>query len=277
MKQKKNQSHPIKIILLLAILVPLVFYILISTIGRKNFTLPHRLALEVLGPVQSTFSKTIDLGSNIWHHYFALVEVAKENDQLRLEIKKYKKINTEFREAAAINGRLQKLLDLEQSIKVPNISAQIIGRDPSLWFKTMTINKGSSSGVEKGMPVVTPEGIAGQVINVSPHYAKILAATDPNSAIDAVVQKNRIQGIIKGDGQGYLLHYVLKNSEVSPGDKIVTSGMGGIFPKGLAIGQVSEVIKSRRGMFQKIKVKPAVDFQRLEYLNIILQTEPMPE
>jgi len=277
MKKKKNQSQPIKVIVLLAILVPLVFYILISTIGRKNFTLPHRLALEVIGPVQSVFSRTIDLGSNIWHRYISLVAVAKENEQLRLEIQKYQKINAEFREAAAINGRLQKLLDLEQALKVPNISAQIIGRDPSLWFKTMTINKGSSSGVEKGMPAITPAGVAGQVMNVSPHYAKILSATDPNSAIDAIVQKNRIQGIIKGDGQGYLLHYILKSSEVSVGDKIVTSGMGGIFPKGLAIGQVSEVIKSRRGMFQKIKVKPAVDFQRLEYLNIILHTKPIPE
>jgi rod shape-determining protein MreC len=275
MRKKKNQTQPIKIIALVVILLPIFFYILASTIGRTSFSLPHRLAAEVLGPVQSVFSKTVGFGSDIWHHYFSLVRVARENEQLRLEIKKYKKVNASFREAAAINGRLQKLLDLEKSVHDPSVAAQIIGRDPSLWFKTLTVNKGSSSGIEKGMPVITTEGVAGQVINVSPHYARILAATDPNSAIDAIVQENRIQGIIKGNGRGYQLRYILKNNAIKEGDQIITSGMGGIFPKGMAIGHISEVIKSRRGMFQKIKVKPAVDFQRLEYVTIILHTKPL--
>ncbi len=274
MWKKKKQTQPIKIIALVVILLPIIFYILIATIGRQNFSLPHRLAIEILGPVQNAFSKTLGLGSNVWHHYFSLVGVAKENEQLRQEIQQYKKITSSFREAAAINSRLQKLLNLERSIKDPNISAQIIGRDPSLWFKTVTINKGSSSGIGQGMPVITAEGVMGQVINVSPHYAKILAATDPNSAIDTIIQGNRIQGIIKGDGHGYQLRYILKNITVNRGDRVITSGMGGIFPKGLAIGQVDEVIKSRRGMFQKINVKPAVDFQRLEYVTIILHTKP---
>ncbi len=277
MRKKKKQSQPIKIIALMALLVPLSLYILVSTVGRKNFTLPHRVALEIIGPVQNVFSKTIGIGSNVWHHYISLVQVATENDQLRREIKKYKKANAAYREAAAINGQLQKNLDLENSTSDPEITAKIIGRDPSLWFKTLTINKGSISGIEKGMPAITPEGVAGQVINVSRHYAKIIVATDPNSAIDAIVQKNRTQGIIKGDSRGYQLRYILKNNTINQGDQIITSGMGGIFPKGLAIGQVSEIIKSRRGMFQKIKVTPAVDFHRLEYLVIILHKQPMIE
>ncbi len=272
LRKKKNQTQPIKIIAFVVILIPIAFYVLASTVGHKKFSLPHRLAMEVMGPVENILTKTVGYGSNIWNHYFSLVQVARDNERLRLEIKKYKKINTAYREAAAINGRLQKLLDLEQSIKDPSVSAQIIGRDPSLWFKTLTINKGSSSGIEKGMPVITTEGVAGQVINVSPHYAKILTATDPNSAIDAIIQQNRVQGIIKGNGEGYQLRYILRNNAVAEGDHIITSGMGGIFPKGLEIGQISKITKSRRGMFQKIKVQPAVDFKRLEYVTIILHS-----
>jgi rod shape-determining protein MreC len=117
----------------------------------------------------------------------------------------------------------------------------------------------------------------GQVSNTSPGYAKVLLSIDPNSAIDAIVQHNRVQGMIKGNGQDYNLQYVLKNDEVKVGDQIITSGMGGIFPKSLAIGTVVDVINSRRGMFQKIQVQPAVNFRKLEYVIIVLKQDPLTE
>ncbi|MCK5340690.1 MAG: rod shape-determining protein MreC, partial [Desulfobulbaceae bacterium] len=159
----------------------------------------------------------------------------------------------------------------------PTITAEIIGKDPSVWFKTIIVNKGSSNGVKKGMPAVTVEGVVGQVMDTSPHYAKILLAIDPNSAIDVLVQKTRVQGIIKGDGEIFKLHYVLKNNNIHPGDKIITSGFGSIFPKGLPLGTVSKAVKSRRGMFQEIEIKPAVDFSQLEYLIIIMKETSLAE
>ncbi|MCK5322828.1 MAG: rod shape-determining protein MreC, partial [Desulfobulbaceae bacterium] len=145
-------------------------------------------------------------------------------------------------------------------------------------FRTVVINRGTSLGVKKGMPVVTDAGVTGQVMNTSPHYSKILLANDPNSAIDVLVQKSRVQGIIKGAGrEGYRMHYVLKNSEVNKGDQIVTSGLGGVFPKGLQVGTVTKTVKDRRGMFQKIFVEPSVDFSKLEYLVIILKKDSLAE
>lgn len=276
-EKKKKKQRPVKVLLLLAVLIPLVLTVVASTIGRKDLTLPHRLSLEVLGSVQYSIVRTLDFFENIWDHYLNLVNVSKENERLKAEVKKQMALNAEYREAAATNARLTKLLELERTFDAPMLTAQIIGRDPSLWFKTLTVSKGSSAGITKGMPVLTLEGVVGQVSNVSPHYAKILLATDPNSAIDAIVQKNRTQGLIKGDGKNFLLHYVLKNSVINKKDHIITSGMGGIFPKGLPVGIVSEVIKSRRGMFQKIKVKPAVDFHSLEYVTIILKTDALAE
>jgi rod shape-determining protein MreC len=268
---KKKTIRPIRIIAILALVIPVVMTIIASTLGRRDFKFPHKLTLELLGSVQGVFSSSVSVGKDFWNHYFVLVGVSRENEQLRLELQELRAKNLGFREAAATNVSLRQLLDLEKSSKSPTVTAQIVGHDPSLWFKTLTINKGSSSGIEKGMPVITVGGVVGQVSNLSPNYAKVILSIDPNSAIDAAVQGNRVQGIIKGKGQNYRLHYVLKNSEVLKGDQIITSGMGGVFPKGLAVGVVSDVLKSRRGMFQKIEVSPSVNFRKLEYVSVVLK------
>jgi len=122
---------------------------------------------------------------------------------------------------------------------------------------------------------VTSEGVVGQVTNTSPHFAKILLATDPNSALDGLVQGTRVQGIIKGGGAGFHMEYVLKNNEVARGDRIVTSGIGGVFPKGVPIGTVAKVEKAGRGMFQEILIEPAADFSQLEYLIIVMKKDPL--
>ena len=276
-ERRKKKSNPLNQILLWVSLIGLALIAIVTTVGRKEFGLSHRLTFEALGGTQVVFTKATQAVSGIWRHYLDLVGVSQENERLQQEIKRYVALNAEYREAVATNVRLSQLLDLKQNFDEPVLAAHVIGRDPALWFKTMTIDKGISAGVKKGMPVVTVEGVVGQVINVSPRYAKVLLATDPNSAIDAIIQSNRALGIIKGDGQGYRLDYVLKDSAVVKGDLIITSGMGGVFPKGLLIGQVVDVGNDKRGMFHTITVRPAVDFRELEYVTIILQASSLAD
>lgn len=246
--------------------------------GSKEFTAPHKFGLEIIGPLQTAITKVTNYTGSIWENYIALVHVRQENEQLRLELQQYKAANIEYREARATNMRLQKLLELKESLPPPTLTAEIIGQDPSLWFRTLTINRGSSDGVQKGMPVVTVEGVVGQVLTSSPNYSKVLLATDPNSAIDVLTQRTRVQGIVKGLGRdAYALNYVLKSALVDEGDFILTSGLGGVFPKGLIVGTVSKVKKTRRGMFQEIEVKPAVDFTQLEHLIIIMKKYSLTE
>jgi rod shape-determining protein MreC len=246
--------------------------------GRKEFTIPHKLGLELIGPFQTAISKVSNYAGSIWDKYTDLLNVREENEQLRQELLQYKTANIEYREAVATNVRLQKLLELKESLPPPTLSAEIVGKDPSLWFRTFTINRGSSDGVQKGMPVVTVEGVVGQVLTSSPNYSKVLLATDPNSAIEVITQKTRVQGIVKGSGpETFNLHYVLKSAEVEKGDYVLTSGLGGVFPKGLMVGTVAEITKSRRGMFQNIEIKPAVDFSQLEYLIIIMKKYSLTE
>lgn len=275
MRKRGNHSKQIKVLFLFGILLTLVLILIVSTVGRQEFNAPHKFALEIIGSAQNGITSVTDYFKGIWTDYTDLINVREENKRLREELQKYKATNNEYREAVATNVRLAKLLEMKESLPAPTLTAQIIGKDPSQWFKTIIIDRGSSDGVQTGMPAVTVEGVVGQVMNTSPHYAKILLATDPNSAIDALIQKTRVQGIIKGNGNAYEMHYVLKNSDVQKGDRIVTSGIGGVFAKGLSIGTVASVTKTRRGMFQKITIEPSTDFSQLEYLIIIMKKDSL--
>lgn len=278
MRKRGRRARQIKFFFLFGLLLTLALIVIVSTVGRQEFSAPHKFALEIIGTAQSGIGKVSGYFEAIRRNYAGLINVREENKKLREELQKHKAINTKYREAVAVNVRLEKLLELKESLPPPTLTAQIIGKDPSQWFKTIIINRGSSDGVQKSMPVVTVEGIVGQVMNTSPHYAKVLLANDPNSAIDVMIQKSRVQGIIKGKGSNcYDLHYVLKNSEVEKDDHVVTSGLGGVFPKGLQVGTISSVLKTRRGMFQQIEIKPAVDFSQLEHLIIIMKKASLAE
>ncbi|OGQ99838.1 MAG: rod shape-determining protein MreC [Deltaproteobacteria bacterium RIFOXYD12_FULL_55_16] len=275
MRKKNKRARQIRLFLFFGLLLTLFIIMLVSMVSRQEFNAPQKLALEVIGTAQ--YGMTVATGSlnNVWRNYTALINVREENARLREELRKNKAVNNEYREAVATNVRLAKLLEMKETLPPPTLTAEIIGVDPSQWFKTIIINRGSSDGVQTGMPVVTVEGVVGQVTNTSPHFAKILLAIDPNSALDGLVQKTRVQGIIKGGGAGFHMEYVLKNNEVEKGDLIVTSGIGGIFPKGVPIGTVSKVEKAGRGMFQVIEIEPAVDFSQLEHLIIVMKKDPL--
>jgi len=278
MRKRGKQSRQMRFFLLIGCLLTAILILIISMAGRKEFTAPHKFGLEIIGPFQTAISKISNFTGGFWGKYIALLHVREENEQLRQELLQYKTANIEYREAVATNVRLQKLLELKESLPPPTLTAEIVGKDPSLWFRTLTINRGSSDGVQKGMPVVTVEGVVGQVLTSSPNYSKVLLATDPNSAIDVITQKTRVQGIVKGLGrEAFGLHYVLKSAEVEKDDNVLTSGLGGVFPKGLMVGTVSEIRKSRRGMFQNIEIEPAVDFSQLEHLIIIMKKYSLTE
>ena len=279
MKQKeRRRSRKIKFFLLLGLLLTFVLILIISVVGRREFSGSHKFALEVIGSGQTGISALSGFMKTVALNYVALINVREENTRLREELQNYKAHNVKFREAAATNIRLAKLLELKEALPPPTLAAEIVGRDPSPWFKTLIINKGSTDGIEKGMPVLTVEGVVGQIVETTPHFSKIILATDPNSAIDAMVQTTRAQGMIRGTGsKEYTLEYVLRNDAVTTGDHVITSGLGGVFPKGIPVGTVSNVITSERGMFHTIEVTPSVDFSKLEYIVIILKSNSLAE
>lgn len=278
MIKKAQKTKQIRIYLFFGAVLTFTLILIVSTVSRQELNGPQKLGLDFIGKGQHVVTLFTSGVTNIWSNYINLLDVRSKNKQLQAELDKFKASTIKYREAVATNVRLHKLLQIKDSLPPPTLTAEVVGRDPSLWFRTIIIDRGSSEGVEKGMPVVTVEGVVGQIIDASPNYSKVLLANDPNSAIDVVVQKNRTQGILKGQGaKGYNLVYILKNADVEKGDIIVTAGLGDVFPKGLPVGKVSQVTKTRRGMFQNIEVQPAVDFSKLEFLLIIMHENSLAD
>lgn len=257
-----------KVVLLLLLVCCLVLFI--ASFGGR-FGLFHQLTLESLGPFQTVATSITSGIRNVWDDYIDLWEVRDDNKRLRATLDEYTQKLDEYTEAYSIYLGLTEKLEFKQRKPFPSIMARVVGKDPSYWFQTVIVDRGENDGIIKGMVARNEKGVVGQVIQVSPNYAKILLANAPSSAIDAMVQKSRVRGILKGAGQGgYILYYVLKNADVGVGDRIVTAGIGGVFPTGIPLGVVSAVRKKPRGMFQEIEVEPSVDFQKLESVFINL-------
>ena len=247
--------------------------ILSITSRQRRFSFgPVPVLIAVVAPFQAGATWSIQFTGNIWRRYFSLVSVARENERLRQALARAAQENNKQRETALTNQRLRSLLNFTKTISGEQLAAEVVGLDPSSWFKSAIINKGTFDGITKGMPVVIPEGIVGQIAEVSGHYAKVLLAIDRNSAVDALVQRSRARGIIKGNASDqYRFKYVLRKNDVQVGDTIISSGMDGVFPKGIRIGAVTDIVRQNSGIFQEVTVTPHVDFEKLEEVLVILK------
>ncbi|MGD9209567.1 MAG: rod shape-determining protein MreC [Desulfobacteraceae bacterium] len=262
-----------KMVMIVGVVVLIAVNIIILSVNTKQ-THPSyglgRVALSLLGPFQEGVTHSVHFLRRIWANYFDLVSASMENAQLRKELNQALEDRNLYNETLLANIRYRNLLNFKQYIASPVLAAEVIGRDPSPWFKTIIVNKGSDDGVKQGAPVVVPEGIAGLVVEVASNYAKVLLIIDQNSAVDGLIQRTRSRGVIKGDSSGKcILKYVLRKHDVSLGDTVVSSGLDGVFPKGLRIGRVSEIVKLNAGIFQEILVTPYVDFEKLEEVLIV--------
>ncbi|VEN73584.1 Cell shape-determining protein MreC [Candidatus Desulfarcum epimagneticum] len=230
-----------------------------------------RATMWLIAPLQEAVTRLTHFAKNFWTDYFYLISVSEENRELKSALEKRVEKNNRCVEIEMTNSRLRGLLNFRNSLPSHVAAAEVIGRDPSRWFKTIVIDKGEADGVRKGLPVIVSGDIAGQVSEVSSRYSKVLLITDPNSAVDAMIQRNRARGVIKGEATGQCrLEYALRKNEIRKGDIVISSGIDGVFPKGLRIGYVSEVSKPDFGIFQKAVVVPYVDFERLEEALVLL-------
>jgi len=237
----------------------------------------ENLSMTVTGPVQNLAGTGIKKIRNWWTRYFAIVSAAEENMRLRAEIADAQAAYTRCTETEAANARLRELLKFRRTIDMSVMAAEVIARDPAPWYKGITLNRGSADGVRRGLPVAVPDGIAGLITHVTAHTSRVLLLADPNSAIDALVQRTRARGIVKGQTGGMCsCEYVLLRHEVRKDDILVSSGLDGIFPKGLRIGKVTEVMPASAGIFQKIRVEPFANFENLEEVLILFTDIPHP-
>jgi len=262
-----------RMILIAVVILMVAVNVILLTITGKHAQAPSGLgrgALIVVSPFQKELTGFFQSIKNIWNQYFYLVSTAEENRRLKKELGQRLEQLNGYVETDLANQRLRHMLGFEPDVQRPMIAARVVGRDPSPWAKTVIVDKGTADGVNQSDPVVIPEGIVGVVVEASARYAKVLLLIDPNSAVDALVQSTRARGIVKGAGEGVCtFDYVLRKHSVSVGDTVVSSGLDGIFPKGLRVGRVSEIVRQNAGIFQKVSVTPYVDFEILEEVFVI--------
>ena len=246
---------------------------LLSAVSRDpgSSSLLSRVVLEVVGPVESLLTASARGVESFFQNYFLLVNLRSENESLQTIIEFQQKQITLLTEDQMANSRLTSLLGLRDAY--PNIvmkSAHVLAWDPGPWLRSITISIGMDDGVAINQAVVHNTGVVGRVIEVSPNYARVLLATDFHSSIDAVVQRTRVVGILSGQGTSVMtLKYIPKDEDVRLGDFLVTSGLDGFFPRGLALGQVSFVDRKSPDIFTGIKVDPVVEYDRLEEVMVL--------
>lgn len=263
-----------RMMMIVGVIILIVLNIILLTVTSKRHVAPggaEGVAVSLVAPFQTVVSQSLRFARDIWRHYFFIVSVAKENERLRKELSLAVEKNNQCREIEFANLRLLDFLNFQKTFDRNVLAAEVIGKDPSPWFKTIIIDKGTADGIEKGFPVVLPEGIVGQVINVSSNYSKVLLIVDWNSAVDGLVQRTRARGIIKGSATNQcIFKYALRKHDIQRGDIIVSSGLDQVYPKGLRLGYVSEIVKKSSGVFQEVSVTPFVDFGKLEEVMVVM-------
>jgi rod shape-determining protein MreC len=241
-----------------------------STKQRKIRTVAQSIAY----PIQRGASSVGNFFGGLFGGFGNLRRASVENQQLRAQVEQMQAELRDTRQKAAQADRLEKLLNLTQQSTYQTVTAQVIARDPSLWFDSVSIDKGRWAGVEINMPVVTSDGIVGRVVSTGPLSAQVMLVTDEKSGVGAVVGQlgtSNAAGSIKGMGENGLLdmRYVSGLEKVQMGDTVYTTGQDGIYPIGLTVGQVVELRPGSATQPQVIHIRPSAGLDRLKEVTVL--------
>jgi len=268
--------RPIALIALLGILC----LFMIDSLQQKWIERAGRQLMQsATYPIQKTSEQTHDGARNVLSLLPDFFRTRAQNVALKRRVSELEQELVTLREEMLRAGRIRELEESNNSIEGKELIARVIGVNPTIWFSAVIIDKGSSDGIEKFMPAVSASGLAGYVVEVYLYSSKVLLLTDPNSKVSVMTQRSRARGVVQGDeSAGCLLKYVESTADVKEGDVLVTSGNSKIYPEGLLVGRIETLTREAGTLFQQARVAPATDFEKLEEVAIILESQtPMPE
>jgi rod shape-determining protein MreC len=255
--------------LLMAVVVGHILLISTQVSTRRGVPVLEALTFGVFAEVQRATTSGIGSVRDVWQNYFALQETRQENQNLRAEVAQLRVGLQQERALAEQSRMLQKLLDMKMETPLKTTAAYIIAGGASPDFRTATIDKGTSDGLKPDMAVISPAGVVGRIILPTGRAAKIQLLIDRDAAAGAVTERGRAQGVVVGTGTSLRLDHVPGTADIREGDRVVTSGIEGIYPKGFEIGQI-EKIERRAGEFSEVIIRPAVEFSSVEAVLVVL-------
>jgi len=268
---------------LIVVVILLLFLISYTGEERLRLTTVEDAFLAVVTPVQDFFAS---IGRNIQTSFLAIYhyqEIKEENEMLRRRLSEKKNDLVLLDEILQENHRLREMLDFKEQQDLDLVAAEVISRDPSGWFNTVTLNRGYRHGIEAEMAVMAPEGLAGMVTSVSANSSKAILITNPSFAAGAKVQRSRDPGsigIVEGQEEDQPLLKMINlppDADIQPGDTIITSGLGGVFPQGMLIGKAKEVDLDQFGLVKSAVIESSVNINRLEEVMVVTSPVSEPE
>jgi len=241
---------------------------------RKGVPVLHAMTFGVMAELQRFASSSLGNVRGLWGGYVGLRSVRTENEALRRRIADLQVELQQQRALAQRSAALEKLVGLRSQIGLPTTAARIMGSDPTQYFRTVTIDKGSADGLRPDMPVIAPTGVVGRIVSpLGARAATVQLLIDRNAGAGAVVERSQAAGVVVGaagdQGDALRMEYVSTLADVKPGDLVVTSGIDGIFPKGFMLGTVESVEKGA-GQYKAIRLRPAVDFRAVDEVLVVL-------
>ena len=250
--------------------------------GKYDLKISENVVNTILSPFQSAITSISNVTKKIGVISWEMVTVYEQNKMLRSEVEQLRQRDVNVNEIMAENTRLTNILNYKNAVKQFDTAvAKIISYDSSNLTNSITINLGAKDGMQKNMPVITPQGLVGTIVAVYEHSAKVQLILDPRSAVGAIIQRpeSRVIGIMQGSVGVQTLAKMVnipRDADVVVGDNVLTSGYGGLYPKGIVIGEVVEVTNEAGGLLKYATVKTAVDFYRIEEVLIIVNSRETP-
>jgi rod shape-determining protein MreC len=241
---------------------------------RTGASLLEAVVFGGFAEVQRATAWSVGGVQDVWSGYVDLRGLHHENEALRARVAELEVRLQEERALARRGERLQLLMEMRSAVPQKTLPADVIAADATVWFRTVTIDRGWRDGVAKDMAVISPRGVVGRIIDQpAPHASRVQLLVDRSAGVGALIERSRAGGVVVGDedGRGLRLEYVPTLADVKIGDVVVTSGLDGIYPKGYVIGRVTRVEEGGT-TYALIRVEPAVDFSSLEELLVVLDS-----
>lgn len=263
------------LIVVLALAVPF-WFLRASMKDPRQATGADRILVQIAAPIQQAAATLARGLSDLWGDYVYLVEVKKDNASLASQNARLKERVTQLEAAEAENRRLRRLLDLKNQLEDEVITAQVVGKETSGFFRVLRITLDRSSPrLKADQPVLSPDGVVGTISKIAGDTVDVELITNARQGVDVVVERTGAFGFVKGTGDkreySCTVEYVTRTDEVDVGDVLVTSGKGKSFPKGHKVCTVSKIVKRDFGVYQQVTCTPTVDFSRLEEVVVLLR------
>ena len=240
---------------------------------EKDTRLIRIWAVGAITPFERVLIWAENSTGNLWHNYFYLRGVRAENRALKDQIEQMRLEQVRLSEDAAQAHRLQTLLAFKEQYIAKTVAAQVIGTSGSDLSRIVYLDKGENSGLRRDMAVITADGIVGKVVEVFPSVSKVLLINDQSSGVGVILEKSRLQGVLRGTSNGeVVLERVMSDEQVPVGENVLTSGGDQIFPKGLPVGVITKV-GTGKDLFLNIKVKPSTDLSKLEEVLVVAEKQ----